>query len=263
MGLGVLDAVTDVEVSVGLLYLFPLMAAAYWGGQRAGMLLVVLGSVAWFLADEWHVYATPLARYWDAVAQLVPAAIITWLTGKLSQLLENERLRARRDPLTALWNAQAFRELCEQRLAAAQRSLRASTLAYLDLDNFKSVNDSQGHARGDELLCGFARLLQESLRGQDVIARLGGDEFAVWLDGASGEDARRLLDRVHQAARAYAQTGAFGVGVSIGAVTVTPQANELPPLLIAADNVMYEAKRRGKNTVVIDNTVPLLAGAAS
>jgi diguanylate cyclase (GGDEF)-like protein/PAS domain S-box-containing protein len=154
------------------------------------------------------------------------------------------------DPVTGLANRAMFAEQVRQAIARARRERRAPAVIFLDLDDFKTVNDSLGHAAGDEVLVEFARRLDDSIRGADVAARFGGDEFAILLEDvaesqAAADAAQRILDLLAQPMRAaHRQVTLSGsIGVSIFGSDDTRDADEL---IRDADAAMYIAKRDGK-----------------
>ncbi len=156
--------------------------------------------------------------------------------------------RALRDPLTGLPNRLLFNDRIEHGLQRVRRDpSERFGLLYLDLDDFKRINDEHGHAIGDELLVAFARRIQASVRPQDTVARLGGDEFAIMLaEVASPEDATVVAERIHAAlARPFA-VGAhrLRLSVSIG-ITLCDAASAVASLLDVADRAMYAVKRHG------------------
>jgi len=159
---------------------------------------------------------------------------------------------ATHDQLTGLLNRRSFEDMLSRTIAKAKRGL-ASSLLYIDLDNFKEVNDSAGHYAGDEVLITFAGLLKDAVRAEDVVFRLGGDEFAVLLDGIDGKEAFPAAERLRSAVeghrfelegRVFPLTLSIGIKEIDGAVTTGE-------LMSQADIAMYQAKEQGKNRVVI------------
>jgi len=159
------------------------------------------------------------------------------------------RWQACHDSLTGLANRHEF----ERRVSALlELSAGEHCLLYLDLDQFKVVNDSCGHAAGDELLRQLGELLGRVLRRGDLLARLGGDEFGVLLADCPMSDARRIADNLRQVAEAYRlpwDGQLFAVGVSIGAVPLRASENNLNEVLRAADAACYAAKEAGRNRI--------------
>ncbi|GAB4136948.1 MAG: hypothetical protein Tsb0016_01730 [Sphingomonadales bacterium] len=160
---------------------------------------------------------------------------------------ELDRL-ARSDALTGLANRRAFMESVATRLRHCARTGRSGALLYIDLDHFKSVNDSLGHAAGDAALIALGAGLKQQLRAADIAARLGGDEFAVWLEEADAEGALRMAARL--VALAPALRRAVGdpecrLGLSVGAA-VSHRDETLRGLLARADAALYRAKHGGR-----------------
>jgi diguanylate cyclase (GGDEF)-like protein len=141
----------------------------------------------------------------------------------------------------------AFNECLAHELVRQQRYEHPLSLAFLDCDNFKQVNDHFGHARGDDLLRTVAAAIYGDLREVDVVARLGGDEFAILLPESDVFAAETVAHKL----RALLQevTSEYGVTFSIGLVTYLVPAENTDDILHTADLAMYEAKRSGKNTV--------------
>jgi diguanylate cyclase (GGDEF)-like protein/PAS domain S-box-containing protein len=149
---------------------------------------------------------------------------------------------ASHDGLTGLWNRDRLaRELDVVLGERRRRDDRAASLLFVDLDGFKAVNDSLGHAAGDELLRLVARELEANVRLTDTVARIGGDEFAVLLPGTTAEQAERVAEKITAAVAAVWPTG--GGGVSIGVAAVEPGKRSAAELLAAADRGMYAVKR--------------------
>jgi diguanylate cyclase (GGDEF)-like protein len=159
-----------------------------------------------------------------------------------AQLYEDLQTRADRDSLTDLLNHRAFYERLDQELSRSQRDGSIVAVIALDLDDFKSINDSRGHLAGDQTLMLTAAAIRSCSRQSDVAGRVGGDEFALILPGAGEEIelvARRLLSTIARKA---------GVGASLG-IALSEQGEADPLLLMArADRSLLEAKRSGKKT---------------
>ncbi len=157
---------------------------------------------------------------------------------------------ARHDPLTGLINRREFEKRLQHCLDTAYEDGREHALFYLDLDEFKVVNDTCGHLAGDELLKQLTILLRSHMRKTDTLARLGGDEFGVLLEDASLDVARELGERLRAAVRQYRfgwQERIFEIGVSIGLVPITAESGDMAQVLSAADAACYVAKESGRN----------------
>jgi diguanylate cyclase (GGDEF)-like protein/PAS domain S-box-containing protein len=173
---------------------------------------------------------------------------------------EEHRLRqhlayqADHDPLTGLVNRREFESRLARALLVARRGPCQHALCYLDLDRFKPINDTCGHAAGDELLRQVTTLLLTQIRGRDTLARLGGDEFAVLLEHCPLDEARRIAEKLRAAVDAFRfawKDSRFAIGVSIGLVPVERHATEPAALLALADAACYAAKAAGRNRVAV------------
>jgi diguanylate cyclase len=165
----------------------------------------------------------------------------------LTRALEHQ---ATHDPLTGLLNRGGFERRLEQQRLASVRERRPWSLLYLDLDRFKIVNDTVGHAAGDELLCALTIRLRTMLRAGDVLARLGGDEFGVILDHCQPAEAERVAAKLIDVVDRYRfrrEKQQFQLGLSIGIATPPDEVYTVADLLRMADAACYVAKRTGRN----------------
>jgi len=160
--------------------------------------------------------------------------------------------QASHDALTGVPNRREFERCLIELLERPRESDRADMLCYLDLDQFKVVNDTCGHVAGDELLRQVTGLLREQLRVSDMLARLGGDEFGLILHGCPLDQALVLAERIRGSIQDYRfawEGRSFSIGVSIGVVEITPDERDLGRLMSAADAACYAAKEDGRNRV--------------
>jgi diguanylate cyclase (GGDEF)-like protein len=152
------------------------------------------------------------------------------------------------DPLTGLYNRSRFEARFSEEFERARRTGQQFVVLFLDVDDFKEVNDNHGHRTGDEALRLVAGILQSCSRRVDVVARHGGDEFMVILSGGSLPEAHRFFERIRQqVAERSGHTLGLDLRLSAGAVRCPDHATDPGALLDAADEAMYKAKRRGKN----------------
>lgn len=187
----------------------------------------------------------------------------------LEQLANHEELErlSSTDALTGLVNRRLFIEAMGRRLGEGERRRRAGALLYLDLDNFKCVNDTLGHRQGDAALVAVAEILRGKVRENDLVARLGGDEFAIWLDGATENEAVAKARELLAGAGALAPYSAdrdHVIGFSIGVAVLDGESREpLDQLMARADDAMYAVKRSAKGGIEVAPTAPHAARAAS
>src|SRR6185295_7052159 len=173
--------------------------------------------------------------------------IITRLLSALRAATERERELARVDYLTGAMNSRLFYDVTQMEIDRCQRYKRPFTVAYIDLDNFKMVNDRYGHAGGDEVLRGVVRSLRRHARKTDVVARLGGDEFALLLPETDHEFARVALTKLHAGLLEEMRRNEWPVTFSIGVLTCCPAPSTAKELIRIADELMYAVKRETKN----------------
>jgi diguanylate cyclase (GGDEF)-like protein len=261
--IGWIDYVTGPDVALSLLYLVPVAFAGWYGGVTVAIFLGAAAGVAAMLANlpldgsETVVAISMWNAFTRCVIYMSEAVLLAMLhrdREKLRRLVAHHSTLARTDAGTSLPNARAFMEMVEQELQTARETGNPVCVAYLDLDNFKRINDTFGHATGDEVLQRVAGALQRSIRGHDVAARLGGDEFAVLLRGVEPDAARtvgeRIATRIGEIATSYAGAA---LGVTLGVAHFRAVPDNAAALLRAADGAMYVGKTSGKGCVVVQN----------
>ncbi len=174
------------------------------------------------------------------------------MQGKIDQATARLIYQASHDALTGLINRREFEQRLERALQSAIQQDREHALCYMDLDQFKVINDTCGHAAGDELLRQLALLLKANLRERDILARLGGDEFALLLENCSIADALEVADTFRAEVQRFRFKWGeriFAVGMSVGMAAITRDSGTTASLLSAADAACYVAKDRGRNQI--------------
>ncbi len=254
VALTLLIAVADFdvgpEVHLAVVYLIPIFIATWNAGRGTGIAIAaasaVLSSGGDVLAAPRGAWLVPLIMtvLWGAMF-LVFVLMLT----ELKRALQRERALAREDFLTGVANRRHFLELTVAEINRARRYRRPLTVAYLDLDNFKDVNDRLGHDAGDELLKTVATALRARLRVTDAIGRIGGDEFAVCLPETDQEAAQRVLEDMRREVADALPERCRDVTLSVGIVTFAVPPEDVEVLLREADRMLYEAKNAGKNVL--------------
>ncbi len=198
-------------------------------------------------------WRAPGGRAWDADDHVLAASAGAIIRMVLEhEAIQREMARqARTDPLTGLYNRRAFMDELARRIDRLEREELPGALLFIDLDNFKSLNDSTGHEQGDEALRATAQVLRGHTRATDLVARLGGDEFALWLDGAdefaAAERAEQLRTAGPAALAHLTQDRSDPLTMSIGIAVRWPgRGEEVEMLLHRADQAMYAVKRAGR-----------------
>ncbi len=257
---GWIDKVTGPRWGFSLFYLIPIVAVAWSLGTRPALVVATGAAIAWLLADvAWHDDLAP--SLWNGVTRIIIYMALGTMTAglrrdreRLRQLLAQETRTARTDLLTGLLNARAFYERSAEEVARSRRHGAPLAMVYLDLDNFKRVNDGFGHACGDRLLQEVATALRASLRASDVAARLGGDEFAVLLIEVERPGAEIIAARLVVAITALAtQYPGTELGASIGVAWFASPPADVEAMVQAGDKAMYRAKTGGKGRAVVED----------
>jgi len=190
----------------------------------------------------------------DLHGQIIGAVMVFHDTSTTRHLSHQLTWQASHDALTGLINRREFENRLEQALTLARSQNQQHTLCYLDLDQFKIVNDTCGHTAGDELLRQVTTLFQTHVRSSDTLARLGGDEFGILLYHCSLDPALRVVNKLRECVQAFrfvCQDKIFNIGVSIGLVEIHPDSESVISILSAADAACYAAKNKGRNRVHI------------
>ncbi|WP_341676670.1 GGDEF domain-containing protein [Niveibacterium sp. SC-1] len=221
-----------------------------------GLSLIVALSVHYVVLG---ITMPPLAWGVSIACPLVIAPLMSWLLLRLAQQLDLAReqlhVLSLSDQLTETYNRRHFMDRVREEMQRAARSGQSFSLAFIDIDDFKLINDSYGHLSGDDVLRGLALACKQNIRQCDVFARIGGEEFAVLLPMTEPEEACLQLERLRAAVEALEVPLAdrvLRVTVSIGVSSPRGRQRELNSLLREADEALYAAKRRGKNCVVFE-----------
>lgn len=245
---GTLDYLLGKEISSSILYVLPVGVAAWYGSRNLGVALAIAAAGTWLIVDELEGvrYSYPAILYWNALARLGMYTLIAYLLtgfrkGLAAQILANI------DPLTGALNARAFHERMEQEIRRANRYRHSFTLSFIDLDDFKLVNDTHGHAAGDDLLKTVVSVMKSCARESDVIARIGGDEFVLLFIETSAETSKDIVQQFRRRLLLKMREAGYAVTASIGMVSYDSAPKDVRQMLKAADRLMYQVKRAGKN----------------
>ncbi|MFV0458136.1 MAG: diguanylate cyclase [Actinomycetales bacterium] len=237
-------------------------------GHNLGMLCVLDVEPREVTERDRQIIGTMAEVVMDQMNLRLSARRIYDLNCDLKSTQEQLEYQVQHDALTGLWNRPTINAFLSKSLDRARRSARPVTVVMIDLDNFKSINDTHGHAAGDEVLVETSRRLTSTGRTADVIGRLGGEEFLAVFDETSLADGAAAAERYRAkvADRPYVITGpdgplevsitaSFGLGSTEGQTDISAK-----DLINEADDALYEAKRTGRNRVVCNDVVPRRAG---
>lgn len=193
---GALDIFAPVNASFSFLYLFPIAFVTWFGGKGAGFVISLVCAAFWSIDNAGD---KNIISVWNILSTIAIFVTVSVMISKIHKLLKRERKLSRRDPLTDVMNVRAFSEIVEYEILRLNRDGSPFSVAYLDLDNFKTVNDLYGHKKGDDLLKAVVTNLSGNLRQTDVIARVGGDEFAIFLPSTDSTEVRIVMEKTDKA----------------------------------------------------------------
>jgi diguanylate cyclase (GGDEF)-like protein len=250
-GVFVLNVRTPPDLRLGVLFVIPVLLAAWHDGLGWGIALALGTAVLRFSIgiDQLPLTASLELRIVNEAAYLVVVGVAIAGLSQLRRTQGQLELLATHDPLTDVLNARSFSRELAQELSRNRRYGRPLALIYLDLDDFKMVNDTHGHATGDAVLRLVADAMRAAVRAADVVGRLGGDEFGVLMPETDAAVAHAAASRLVAGIRTVFR-GTPSVTASIGVVAVAGTEAGTDELIRKADQAMYEAKRAGKDRVV-------------
>jgi diguanylate cyclase (GGDEF)-like protein len=249
--IGIIDYISGFEVSVSLFYLLPIFLVVWYTDGQMGLVLSFASAIAWFIADfsAGLTYTHPSIYLWNVFLRLAFYCVVTWLSSTLKKTYKLNQELARTDYVTGAISIRYFYELAQIEMSRSQRYQRPFTLAYIDLDNFKSINDHLGHSTGDRVLRAVAEGMQRQIRPSDIFTRLGGDEFALLMPETGGDAAKTVTTRIHSDLMNEMLRNGWLVTFSVGVVTYNEVPKSVDEAVRIADATMYSVKTSSKNGV--------------
>jgi diguanylate cyclase (GGDEF)-like protein len=252
-----IDFMTGIEVSFSVFYLIPVCLCGWYCGLSAGIAMSFLSAVTLEMVN--HIAGLPYSAIWIAVWNVAAPfgfyVLVSYLLDYKRAVDERLEVLSNTDPMTGLAHRRTLIRHLEAEIERQSRTGRPLSLAFVDLDYFKALNDTRGHAAGDEALKVVAETFRAQLRKTDLAARLGGDEFAVVLPETDGAHAEQLLARLREKLLAAMRTKGWKVTFSIG-VAHGIAAVSADTWLGAADALMYRAKREGRDAILLGPNQP-------
>jgi diguanylate cyclase (GGDEF)-like protein len=241
------------------LYLLPIIASSLILGKAMTAAEVVVVALCYLaLGYDPQLKSPATLVYWGEMLALIsPVILVAYITTMLSAdirfAVDKIKQVSDTDDLTGLYNMRAFSAMLQRSFKQAVRHSHPLSVAMIDSDNFKLINDNHGHESGNRLLQHLVRCVRDELRGSDVMARFGGDEFVVLLPETNRRGAHEVAERIRKAvelSRFDIRGGDLNTTVSIGIASYPEDGGNLEVILDKADKAMYRAKQRGRNKVI-------------
>jgi diguanylate cyclase (GGDEF)-like protein len=247
----VLNYLAGPGFSIALFYLLPVSLVAWLVGRRAAIFVSLACAAGHFLTEQLHGHLAgrPSILYFNAFAWLGGFLFVTYFVSALRRSHDHERELARTDDLTGVINRRSFFEASQQEINRARRHRHPFTVAYMDVDDFKLINDRYGHSIGDTVLRSVSQTIKSNIREIDVVARLGGDEFVILMPETDEAQAQATIARVLRNVTDKISEYGWPITFSIGVVTWTTPPRTVDVMLKQADDAMYEVKNSGKNQI--------------
>jgi len=250
---GMIDYFTGPTITFALIYLIPVLSLAWLNDRRMAVIFASgLTVLTWIAVDYFSErFSLNILTYsWNFFSRFTILVIASTTLSALKQSIKDSHHLSRTDPLTNALNKRGFVELAERELYRATRSGDALTIAFLDVDNFKTINDTFGHSAGDKLLATIVTSLRLHTRKSDLIGRIGGDEFVILFPNTGQDVARVVVAKNRDMLIEEADKLNFHVTFSFGVLTCIQPPESVDAMIGMADKLMYEVKNGSKNAIV-------------
>ena len=242
----------NTNVDLRPLLVMPVLLASWYGGRKTGATIAIFTAIA-LLATNYSLnfyIKNNISVAYDLLVGLFVYLFISVIVTNFKKVHGVEKDAADTDTLTGANNSRKFYSELGDEIIRSRRYQHIFSLAYMDIDNFKNINDTFGHPIGDELLIQVAKCLLQSLRATDVVARLGGDEFVCLLPETEQVEAKSALLKAEKALKDTMEKYNWDVSFSIGVITFETLPDDVGQAIKLADDLMYKVKRHNKNDIV-------------
>jgi diguanylate cyclase (GGDEF)-like protein len=249
--LGIIDKITGAEISFSIFYLIPVIFVTRFSDRWVGIFISGASAIAWLAADltAGRIYSHWVIPYWNAVMGFGFFLVNVYILSRLKDALEMEKMLSRIDSLTGIANGRYFMELVNSELIRSNTNNLAFTIAYMDLDNIKTINDQFGHNEGDIVLSTVAGIIQNNVRATDRVGRLGGDEFGILFPEMEAEESRKIMPKIHKSLLDTILENKWRITISMGVGTFRGPNFNVEEVLRLTESLMYSVKDGGKNGI--------------
>ena len=245
------DYATGFKLRLTVMYLVGLLVLTWVMGRLFGVVMSIVACTTWGYVEalSGRYINNPSLLYWDWGPVLLGFVVMVMALTELHTSLDDAHFESRKDALTSLVNKGGFYQVVGAEIEVCRRYKRTLSIAYIDCDNFKMVNDKFGHHVGDDLLRVISRTMQRKLRSSDLPGRLGGDEFAVMLPETNAEACRMVIEMLQQRLLHEMQEHNWPVTFSIGIATFLTMPDSIEEMIRQADKLMYAVKNTSKGAI--------------
>lgn len=249
--IGLIDYLTGPEIAFSLFYLLPIILITWYVGSVVGFIASIISAVVYYVVDilTGAEYSQLFVSYWNAAIPLAFFLIITVLLAALKRSYAQGKVLALTDNLTGAIDTRSFSEVATKEIERARANKQPLSVAYLDLDELKSVNDSLGKSIGDRVLSSVVKQAKRELRKVDTVARLGGDEFAILMPVTDQDDAKEIISRVHSRLMKEVKKRKWPITFSIVVLTCFKMPLTSDELIRRLEDLMVTAKKGGKDSL--------------
>jgi len=248
--IGLIDYLVSPDIA-SIFFLLPVALVSWFVSEKFGILISFICASAWLLIHQLkgEILLPNYLPYWNAFIRLAFYLTLNYLLAELHNARKRENKLARTDDITGVANRKLFTELANMELKKSRRYGHPFTVTYIDLDNFKNINDYGGYKIGDYVLQVVAQTIKNAVRETDIVARVGGDEFIIFLPGLAYEPAQIVINRVHNILLENMEKNVWPITFSVGTITYINAPESVDEIIEKADYLMYLIKNKGKNIV--------------
>jgi len=249
--IGWLRFLTGPEYSFSFIFLLLIIMVTWMVGKYWGMLISVVSAFSWLMADLFMIdrFSISFIPLINEFFRLLVFLFVVLMIARHKKILIAQKELAMMDPLTGVANRRAFFHLAKTEIDRSRRYKNPFSVIFIDIDDFKQINDLCGHQTGDRLLIAVVETIKLHVRAIDIIARFGGDEFVVLLVNSEKNSAALVARKLQKQLLDIMHKNQWGVTFSIGVATYHSAPDSVDEAIKAADELMYHVKHNGKNNI--------------